>query len=445
MNIVMKKTSELIPYARNNKIHSESQIKLIASSILEFGFKQPIVVDSKNSIVAGHGRLKGAKLAGLEEVPCIIADDLTKAQIKAYRIADNKLSDLAEWDNEMIGLELEELGELDFDISLTGFDIDELEALSNVIEGSLVNEIDKDEEKNTSLVERFLVPPFSVFDTKQSYWQDRKRMWKKLIKDEAQARSGAIANSNKGWSYGTCDSAKMSEVSLLDPVMAEIVCKWFGIERGLNIDCFAGDSYFGAVSGLLGYDFRGLELRKEQTDFNNNVALENCIQEKTKYFCDDGENILNHIKESSADLLFSCPPYFNLENYNGGENDLSGMGHKQFLEKYTKILHNALKCLKNDRFAVIVIGDVRDKKGNYINLIADTKDAMISGGCNLYNEIILLDHIGNAALRAGSYMKNRKVVKVHQNILVFFKGDNKNIKEIYKDVEVMEFEGDDME
>jgi len=127
MNIVMKKTSELIPYARNNKIHSESQIKKVAASIQEFGFTQPIVIDSKNSIVIGHCRVKSAELLGMEEVPCFIADDLTKAQISALRITDNKMSELAEWDNEMLGLELQELQELDFDISLTGFDESELE------------------------------------------------------------------------------------------------------------------------------------------------------------------------------------------------------------------------------------------------------------------------------------------------------------------------------
>ena len=127
MEIIYKKTSELIPYARNNKIHSESQIKKVAASIQEFGFTQPIVIDSKNSIVIGHCRVKSAELLGMGEVPCFIADDLTKAQISALRITDNKMSELAEWDNEMLGLELQELQESDFDISLTGFDEKDLE------------------------------------------------------------------------------------------------------------------------------------------------------------------------------------------------------------------------------------------------------------------------------------------------------------------------------
>lgn len=124
LQIVIKKTRELIPYARNNKTHNERQVKLVATSIQEFGFKNPVIVDKDNSIIAGHGRVKAAELLKLEEVPCIVADDLTKAQIKAYRIADNKLAELAEWDFDNIKAELEELKLEKFDIDLTGFDVE---------------------------------------------------------------------------------------------------------------------------------------------------------------------------------------------------------------------------------------------------------------------------------------------------------------------------------
>ncbi len=125
MKIVQLKTSNLIPYARNNKIHSETQIKKIASSIKEFGWKQPVVVDSGNEIIIGHGRVLAAELLKMEEVPCIIADDLSKQQIKALRISDNKLSDISEWNKEFLSLELEELSEV-FDMTNFGFEDYEL-------------------------------------------------------------------------------------------------------------------------------------------------------------------------------------------------------------------------------------------------------------------------------------------------------------------------------
>jgi hypothetical protein len=124
LQIVYRKTSELIPYARNNKIHNERQIKLVAASIQEFGFKNPVIVDTNNTIIAGHGRVKAAELLKLEEVPCIIADDLTKAQIKAYRIADNKLADLGEYNVELLQLELQELQEMHFDVELLGVELE---------------------------------------------------------------------------------------------------------------------------------------------------------------------------------------------------------------------------------------------------------------------------------------------------------------------------------
>ena len=124
MQIVMKKTSELIPYARNNKMHNERQVKLVAASIQEFGFKNPVIVDKDNSIVAGNGRVQAAMLLKLEEVPCIVADDLTKAQIKAYRIADNKLADLGEYDIEMLQLEVQDLQDMEFDVEMLGIDLD---------------------------------------------------------------------------------------------------------------------------------------------------------------------------------------------------------------------------------------------------------------------------------------------------------------------------------
>lgn len=118
MEIIERKLSELIPYA-NNPRHNDSAVDAVAASIKEFGFKVPIIVDKDGVIVAGHTRLKAAQKLGLESVPCIIADDLTPEQIKAFRLADNKVGELADWDFEKLDLELEEL---DFDMTPFGFD-----------------------------------------------------------------------------------------------------------------------------------------------------------------------------------------------------------------------------------------------------------------------------------------------------------------------------------
>lgn len=119
-------TSELIPFARNSRTHSESQVAQIAASIKEFGFTNPILTDGDNGIIAGHGRLQAARKLGLTEVPCIALDGLTDPQKRAYVIADNKLALNAGWDFELLENEVRGLDDDGFDLALLGFDEREL-------------------------------------------------------------------------------------------------------------------------------------------------------------------------------------------------------------------------------------------------------------------------------------------------------------------------------
>lgn len=123
-------TDSLLPYIRNSRTHSDEQVAQIAASIREFGFLNPIIVDGENGIIAGHGRVLAAQKLGMESLPCMEAAHLTDAQRKAYVIADNKLALNAGWDDELLRVELDELGELGFDLELTGFSLDEVEALN---------------------------------------------------------------------------------------------------------------------------------------------------------------------------------------------------------------------------------------------------------------------------------------------------------------------------
>jgi DNA modification methylase len=317
---------------------------------------------------------------------------------------------------------------------------------------------------NTSLNDRFVVPPFSILDTRKGYWQERKKKWRELIGDMGESRNDTLIQSPEikykdlyqrtrqhreelGISFKEYldkyvpDDVKEHEagkilsagVSLLDPVMAEIVCRWFGLENCKTFDCFAGDSVFGYVSAYLGNDFTGIELRPEQVSLNN----ERVEGMTARYICDDGQNVARHIAPASQDLLFSCPPYFDLEKYSDLENDAS---NQDSYEDFIKILENAFKsavtCLKDDRFAVIVVSDVRDKStGFYYDFCGDIKRIFKEAGMPLYNEIILIESGASTALRASRYMETRKVAKMHQNILVFYKGNTKGIKKTFKKIE----------
>ena len=130
MQIINMKITDIYPYEKNPRLN-DNAVEAVANSIKGFGFRVPIVIDRDNVIVTGHTRFRSAKLLGLTEVPCIIVDNLTPEQIKAYRIADNKTAEIAEWNFELLPLELRELQDADFDLSLLGFDTDELDRLLN--------------------------------------------------------------------------------------------------------------------------------------------------------------------------------------------------------------------------------------------------------------------------------------------------------------------------
>lgn len=127
MEIVYKKIDDLIPYTNNSRTHDKEQINQICASINEYGWTNPVLIDEKGMIIAGHGRVEAGKKLDIKEVPCIVLSNLTEAQKKAYIIADNKMALNAGWNEDLLKLELDNLKELDFDLELTGFSTEELD------------------------------------------------------------------------------------------------------------------------------------------------------------------------------------------------------------------------------------------------------------------------------------------------------------------------------
>lgn len=288
------------------------------------------------------------------------------------------------------------------------------------------------EPTGVSLADKFLVPPFSILDARQGYWQERKSRWMDEIGDEGESRKGTLA-------FPKNMSIK-NNVSILDPVLAEAMVKWFTPAAGsLCLDPFAGDTVFGYVAKKMGHRFTGIELRPDQAKINQ--ARCDRLTEgggAAVYHCDTSENIDRYVKNETQDFLFSCPPYFDLEVYSDDPKDLSTLGtYKEFRELISAILFKSVRKLKPDSFACIVIGEVRCKKtGYYHGLVPDMITAMSAAGANLYNEIILATSLGNAGIRAARYMNSRKVAKIHQNVLVFYKGNPKNVSKKFPVIEL---------
>jgi len=178
-----RKVSDLVPYARNSRTHSDEQVAQIAASIKEWGFTNPVLIEPDGGIIAGHGRVMAAQRLGLADVPCVIAEGWTEAQKRAYVIADNKLALNAGWDDAMLAVEFGELKDMDFDIGLTGFSDEELQAFEMADE-PLPGEGDN-EGSTASLADKFGIAPFSVLNAREGWWQSRKRAWLALgIKSE---------------------------------------------------------------------------------------------------------------------------------------------------------------------------------------------------------------------------------------------------------------------
>jgi len=165
---------DLIPYARNAKKHPPEQIAQIAASMREFGFTIPVLVAEDGTIIAGHGRVLAAKEIGLAEVPVVVARGWSDEQRRAYTIADNKLAENAEWDEDLLAIELGELREEGFDVDLIGFDA---AALDKLLADDGEDAEDEPHQKVGNLAERFGVAPFSVLRAAEGWWQERKRAW----------------------------------------------------------------------------------------------------------------------------------------------------------------------------------------------------------------------------------------------------------------------------
>lgn len=289
------------------------------------------------------------------------------------------------------------------------------------------------------LIDRYVVTPFSVFNTHQPYFKEKAKFWYDAIGDGREGRTERLAYDNRRIDKRKIKRAdRHNGTSMFNPVVCEVVYKWFTVENSLILDPFAGGVTRGAIAAMLGHDYLGIDLSKEQVSANHSAMYELStkfqFEGSADYMIGDSEEILIDAFDAIDnwfDLIFTCPPFYNLEQYSDNPADLSNLAtYDEFLIKYTSIIEKSVKKLKNDSFAVFVVSEVRDKQtGEYYGLVADTIKAFQNAGMKYYNEIILYNETGNLAIVSGDYInKARKVGRQHQNILVFYKGDTKNIK-----------------
>jgi DNA modification methylase len=410
-HIEKRRLADLIPWDKNPRRISKEHYKRLKKRIIERGFHDVLKLDENDIVLSGNQRLQALLELGRTEANCIIPDRVMSEEEKHKVGLESNISD----------------GETDFDILRNNFDSGVLQdvgySVADLNSGVNNNEV-KETQARAKLNIDFVAPPFSILDTRQGYWQERKTSWISITGNLSQTKEGVLAK-----------DSLMSDInegsSNFDPVLAEIVFKWFSIPNGKILDPFGGEQTKGVVAGELGFEYHAVEIRKEQCDINSEIC--NKYNNKVKYYNGDSNNIDKLIKGKDFDLCFTSPPYYDLEIYSDSNSDMSNLQtYEEFMCQYKNIFTKCYDMLSSDRFLVVKIGEVRDKKtGQYRNFVGDNITIFNDIGFKYYNEIIIINCFGTAPQRAGNCMKTRKVVKVHQNLLVFYKGDLKNIKNIY--------------
>ena len=438
----------LKPWARNPRKNDGKPVDEVAASIQRFGFGAPILARlADGEIIGGHTRYKAAQKLGLTEVPVRFLD-LSESEAHALALSDNRTGELAAWDDAELLAILRDVATSEQALAGTGFDEAALAAL--------VNGLSAPDGGGTgiSLQERFLVPPFSVLDARQGYWQERKRQWIALgIRGElgrGERANGLLSQATErsgyGMDYDTSNGENAwggSGISVFDPVLCELVYRWFMPAAASSIlDPFGGEATKGIVAAYLGHRYTAVELRAEQVAVNDEQARAIKFPGDLPCWIEGDSGQLEHLLPAGEgyDMIFTSPPYYDLEIYSQSEKDGSAFEtFEGFMLWYRGIFAQAVARLRPNRFVVVKVGEVRDRKtGAYRNFLGENIRCFLDLGLTYYNEAVLITSVGSMPVRAaGPFTSARKLAKGHQNVLVFYKGDPRKISEHFtKEIDV---------
>ena len=442
----------------------QGDLGAIVTSIETNGWFGALVAQrSTRRVLVGNHRLRAAQLAGLEELP-VHWVDVDEPTARRILLADNRTSDLADYDRQDLAALLREAAEAD-DLLGTGFDAEDLDDL--LLELGQGAGQDAREAAAATLQQRFGLFPSSILDTRRSWWQERKRAWlalgvrselgrgddllsmpvqmrdpqfyaKRTAKEAELGRE--ISTDEFRDEFWTEAEATFIGTSIFDPVLCEIAYRWFCPPAGRVLDPFAGGSVRGIVAALLGRSYTGVDLRDEQLVANRanwsevsaaapGLELEPETQhEAPEWIAGDSAELEQLVAGRQFDMAFTCPPYFDLEVYSDDPADLSNCHDlRQFRNVHGLIIEQTVAALADDSFIVWVIGEARGPSaagGVQYGLVADTIKGFQEAGAHYYNDAVMLLPSGSWHLRVGNFFtQSRKIARLHQPVLIFVKGD----------------------
>lgn len=416
----------------------KGDVDAVARSYETFGQRKPIVAKRDGTVIAGNHQFKAAQKLGWDEIAVVWVDDDDQTAL-AFALADNRVGDLGTYDDALLIEMIEQVQDEALRLS-AGWGEQDLE----FIKGADVVEKPK-------WTDDFPIFPASVLMQRSPKWQARRRYWMERIPYQSTGRSEGLTlpESGKSGFYDQktkiekelrrkLSTAEFTErywvpgktgldatgTSVFDPVLAEIAISWFSGPGQQILDPFAGGSVRGLVSGLLGRNYLGVDLSQSQIEQNEIDLSQTQTEGRVTWLVGNSLNVLPSLS-AEFDLLFSCPPYYDLEKYSTDPEDISNMTWGDFIDVYGRIIGLSVALLKPDSFICWVVGEVRDKTtGLYRHLVPETIKIFEREGASFYNDVVLVSPFGAVGMRAGEgFRKSRKVGKVHQNVLVFVKGD----------------------
>ena len=261
------------------------------------------------------------------------------------------------------------------------------------------------------------IHPFSILDTRTKEWKDRKNWW--ILNHKIKSELGRENTESKTMFWDT-----EANVSVFDPVLCETMYDWFSPKDGKVLDPFAGGSVRGIVAEGLGRSYTGIDISEEQIKANKLQS------DKPNWIVGDSRKVVPTLT-NEYDFIFTCPPYHDLEVYSDNPKDISNMPYNRFLTSLNSILTHSVSKLKDNRFVAIVVSEIREqsttrnyKIGKYRGFVPSVIEMCEEMGLSFYNDMILYNSQGQASRVSKTYFnRNKKIASVHQNILIFVKGN----------------------
>ncbi len=263
-----------------------------------------------------------------------------------------------------------------------------------------------------------MIHPFSILDTRTAEWKKRKNWW--ILNHKIKSELGRENTESKTMFWDT-----EANVSVFDPVLCETMYDWFSPKDGKVLDPFAGGSVRGIVAEGLDRSYTGIDISEEQIKANRLQS------DKPNWIVGDSRKVVPTLNDKEYDFIFTCPPYHDLEVYSDNPRDISNMPYNRFLTSLNSILTHSVSKLKDNRFVAIVVSEIREqstarnyKIGKYRGFVPSVIEMCEEMGLSFYNDMILYNSQGQASRVSKTYFnRNKKIASVHQNILIFVKGN----------------------